>query len=426
MSARAAADDVSASGSLGAGVFAGQAASTAEVGVDAAGDGYAIGLGAGARWLAEGGFRAEEWDEASEWARIVRYALVGWPAGGEPSGGDAPGDGDGDGEPDAAWVSAAVGELGGVTVGHGSLVDGFAGGLDVDHGRVGIQASAGRGRVSGELVVDDVIAPRIAGARLALRSGRRLTLGVSAAGDRTAPSMESGAAGGGGDASDASGEAVAGAALDGEIVGASVGGRARGALHADLVHMIGLGAGLHLGARGQLDLGETVRIGAGGELRAASDQYLPGWIGPLYERDRRELRAADGSMSGGQLDAARAGGLGGLGAAGQLELEARDLVGVAVGYAGRPGLADLVTARVAAPHRAGLQLALWSAAEVEDGAVEAMAVAFELRVRLPGRWFVRGDVARLYREQEGGAYQPVWLGQIALGSMLGDAASSRD
>jgi hypothetical protein len=394
---RAAADDVTASGSVGAGVFAGQAASTAEVGVDAAGRGYAVGLGAGARFLAEDGFRGQEWDEASEWVRVVRYALL--------RRGDAPGDG---GEPGEAWLAAAVGELGGVTLGHGSLIDGFAGGLDVDHGRVGVQASAGRGDLVAELVVDDVIAPRIAGARVAMRRGGRAVLGVSAAGDRTAPSMEAGE------------EAIGGLAIDGEV-GAVTDGGARGALHADVVHLLGLGVGVHLGARGLIDLGESMRVGGGAELRAGSDHYLPGWIGPLYERDRRQL-GDDDAMTG-QLDGARAGGLGGIGIAGHVAVEVPDRVDVSLGYAGRPGLADLVTARVAAPHRAGAQAALWAAAEVDGGAAEAMALAFELRVRLPGRWFVRGDAARLYREGDDGVLAPIWLGQVALGSMLGGGSS---
>lgn len=392
-----AAADVTASGSVGAGVFAGQAASTAEVGVDAAGIGYAVGLGAGARFLAEDGFRGQEWDEASEWVRVVRYALL--------RRGDPPGDG---GEPDAAWVAAAVGELGGVTLGHGALIDGFAGGLDVDHGRVGVQVSAGRGDLVGELVVDDVVAPRIAGARVAMRPGGRAVLGVSAAGDRAAPSMEEGE------------EAIGGVAIDGELGGVTDGG-GRGALHADLVHLVGLGVGLHIGARGLIELGESLRVGGGAELRAGSDHYLPGWIGPLYERDRRQL--GDDDAMAGQLDAARAGGLGGIGVAGQLTAEVPDRVDVSLGYAGRPGLADLVTARVAAPHRAGAQVALWAAAEVEGRAAEAMALAFELRVRLPGRWFVRGDVARLYREGDDGSFAPIWLGQVALGSMLGGDSS---
>jgi len=388
----AAAQEVTASGSLGAGVFDGQAASSLEIGLDLAGAGYAVGFGAGARWLAEDGFRGEEWDEASEWARLLRYALYRWPS-----------------EEEAA-VSAALGELGGATLGHGALIDGYAGGLDVDHGRTGAQLGAALGRFGGELLIDDVVAPRIAGARLAMRTGRRLVLGASVAGDRAAPATD-------GD------RTAGGVALDAELGAGS--GERRGALYADLVHLVEPGAsGAHAGARGQLTTGALL-IGGRIELRAGSDRYLPGWIGPLYERDRRELASADGTMTGGQLEAARAGGLGGLGTAAQIEVEVIDAGSAAVGYAGRPGVSDLVSARLSAPHWRALQTGFWAAAEIEEGEAEAMAMALELRVRLPGRMFVRGEAARLYREDPTGAYQPIWLAQIALGSVVGEPPVSR-
>jgi hypothetical protein len=285
-------------------------------------------------------------------------------------------------------------------------MDGFAGGLDVDHGRVGAQVGASLGRFAGELVVDDVIAPRIAGARVAMRAAERLVLGASAAGDGSAPS--------------ASGAATAGGfALDAELEAGDAGAPTRGALYADLVHLVEPGAsGAHAGARGQLALTKDVLVGGRAELRAGSDRYMPGWIGPLYERDRRELRSADGSMMAGQLDAARAGGLGGLGSAAQLEVEAVDLASAALGYAARAGVSDLVTARLSAPYRRRVQAALWAAASLSGEAIDAMAVAVELRVRLSGRMFLRGEAARLYREEEG-TFRRVWLAQIAVGTVVG-------
>ena len=377
-----------ASGSLGAGTFAGEAASSVELGVDVAGDGYAIGVGATARWLAGDGFRDQDWDEASEWAGLVRYALYRWD--------------DGD---DGSAVSAALGELGGVTLGHGSLMDGFAGGLDADHGRVGAQLSAAAGRVAGELVLDDVIAPRIAGARVAVRTGPAV-LGASVAGDRIAPSA-------------GESETAGGFAVDAELGTGDPDDDTRGALHADLVRLTAGASGAHVGARGQLALSSRLLVGGRAELRAGSDRYLPGWIGPLYEHDRRELMSADGTMRG-QLDAARAGGLAGLGTAAQLEVEVVDVASAALGYSGRAGLGDLFTARLSAPYRARVQAALWAAMSRRAGATEAMALAAELRVRLSGRLFLRGEAARLYREADSGMLEPMWMAQASLGAVLGE------
>src|SRR5690606_489233 len=164
---------LSASAALGAGMFGAQPSQSLELGVDLSGPGYALGIGGRARWLAGEGFRAAEWDEASEIAAgVVRYGLVAWEA-----------------DDGSAAVSAAVGELGGVTLGHGSIVDGYASGLDVDHGHLGAQVRAARGALAFEALVDDVIAPRIGGARMSWRAAERVELGAQLAGDRAAPEM---------------------------------------------------------------------------------------------------------------------------------------------------------------------------------------------------------------------------------------------
>lgn len=388
--AAAHAQEVTGSGSLGAGMFGAQAATTAEVGIDIGGPGYALGLGARGRWLATDGFRGEEWDELSEQARVIRYGTAAWS----------------DGEPDGAAISAALGELGGVSLGHGAIIDGYASGLDVDHGHLGAQARAQSGGLAGELVVDDLVAPRIGGLRVAATALENLVVGASIAGDRSAPAMDGG-------------ETVAAAALDGELETESDGGEARGALRADAVGLAGIGAGLHLGASGDALVTGDLRLGARGELRAGSRHYLPGWVGPLYEIERRQMTAADGTMAPGQLEAARAGGLGGIGAAAALTVDAPGLLSGELGYAARRGVADLITARVMAPFHGDFQAGLWSAAAVGGGDLEALVLALEARVRLPHRLFLRADAARLVRDQ-GGLLGPIWLAQLALGASLGE------
>ena len=393
---------VETSASLGAGMFGAQPASTVDLGVGASGAAgdttYAVGVGGRARWLAVGGFRDEEWDEPSEKARVLRYGLVRWAA------------------PDRSGeVSAAVGELGGVTLGHGTLMDGYASGLDVDHGHVGVELRAAGGPLAGELVLDDVVAPRIAGARVAIEREQGVVAGVSAAADRAAPT----AMGDGG-------ASFAAAAVDLELRARTDDDGARGALYGDLVGLGGLGGGVHLGVRGDARATGDVRVGARAEARAGTGGYVAGWFGPLYERDRRELDAP-GTARAGQLDAARGGEVGGLGAAGALTLEVPDAATGAASYAVRPGLSDVASVRIAAPYRAGVQAALWSAALVERlGETEALALALELRVRLPRGLFLRGEAARLYQsepasEMDGAErMRALWTAQIAVGHAVGD------
>lgn len=385
------AQEVSGSGSLGAGVFGAQPATSAEVGIDLSGSGYALGLGARARFLASDGFRGEDWDELSEQARVVRYATAAWS----------------DGEPDGTALSAALGELGGVSLGHASIIDGYASGLDVDHGHLGAQARAQSGIVSGELVLDDLVAPRIGGMRVAAEAADDLAFGVSIAGDRAAPTMD-----------EPDGAVVAAVALDGELRAGTQ--RTRGALYADAVGVAGLGAGLHAGGSGSTLVGGEVRLGARGELRAGSRHYLPGWVGPLYEIERRQMSDARGAMAGGELDAAETGGLAGIGAAGALTVDAPSVASGEIGYAARRGLADVVTARVLAPFHDHFQAGLWTAAAVRAGGADALALAAEARLRLPDHMFLRADAARLVRDDDGGLLRPVWLIELALGASLGE------
>ena len=389
--AAAHAQEMTASGSLGAGMFGPQPASTAEVGIDVAGPGYALGVGARGRWLVTDGFRGEDWDETSEQARVVRYATVAWS----------------DGDEAGNAVSAALGELGAASLGHGSIIDGYSSGLDVDHGHLGAQARARRGRLAAELVVDDVVAPRIGGARVAGAPDEDMAFGVSIAGDRVAPAMDGDSA------------AVAAVALDGELRARSDGDRARGSLAADAVAIADLGAGLHAGAAGDALVAGRVRLGARAELRAGSRHYVPGWIGPLYEIERQQMTAADGAMDSGQLEVARAGGLGGIGAAGAVTVDATGVASGAIGVALRRGIADVVTARVLAPFHDRFQAGLWSAAAVGGSRLDALALAAEARLELPDRLFLRADAARLVRD-EGGLLRPIWLAQLALGASLGD------
>jgi hypothetical protein len=386
------AQEVSASGSLGAGAFGAQPATTAEAGIDIAGAGYALGIGARGRWLAEGGFRGEEWDELSEQVGVIRYATAAWS----------------DGEEGGTALSAALGELGAVSLGHGSIVGGYSSGLHVDHGHLGAQGRMQSGPVAGELLVDDLVAPRIGGARVAAEIAEEVTVGATVAGDRVAP------------AADGERAAVAAFAVDGELGARSEGDAARGALFADAVGIAGLAAGLHAGAAGDALVAGSVRLGARAELRAGSRHYVPGWVGPLYEIERRLMTAADGAMTAGQLEVARAGGLAGIGAAGALTASAAGIASGEIAVAARRGIADVVSARVLAPFHDHFQAGLWSAAALAGSHIDALALAAEARLELPNRLFLRADAARLVRDDDMGLVRPVWLVQLALGASLGD------
>ena len=377
--ASAHAQEASASGSLGAGMFGAQPATTVDLGVDIVGDELALGLGGRFRWIGSG-FRVEDWDDRSDLARIARYVTFVRHA-----------EREGDVE-----ATVAAGALGAAVLGHGTIIGGFASGLDVDHQRFGLQLRATKQRFGAEVVVDDAIAPRIGGLRGSMRAGDGGELGVSFAGDGSAPQMDTT-------------EAVSIMGVDASYRFSSDDERRAVTNYADLVLVTGVGVGLHVGSAGELTVGaRDVLITARAEARLGTAGYVPTWMGPLYEIARR-----------GQLEAANAGGLGGAGGLAGMSVRIPDVGEIDVSYAGRVGLPDVLTVRASAPYYAGVQAAVWSAAELSTDGVGEMALAAELRATLPRNLFVSLEAARLYQLRDM-AYEPLWIATAAIGAVLGE------
>lgn len=376
LAGNAAAQNASAGGSLGVGMFGDRPTTTVDLGLDVDAGSYAFGLGARLRYLAGDGVRSEDWDTPSEVARLLRYLHYT--------------------RDEPVRATLAMGELGGVTLGHGVIVDRYTSGLDVDQGHVGAQLRAAAGEVRIDALIDDVVAPRILGARASLGLGPA-RVGASAVLDRVAPSMAGTAA-------------VPIVGLDAELMGESYDGLFAGGVYTDLV-ATRTGAGAHLGARASVALGDSdARLGMRGEARLASAGYLPGWIDPLYERTRRE-----------RLDRARADEFGGVGGLLEMTLEVPEVGHLAAAYASRPGTSRLATVGVRAPYLRGVQAALWAVTEV-GGDDPARGLAFEARVRLPSAMFVGLEVARLYQSDamEPAGVRPIWIGTAAVGATIGD------
>jgi hypothetical protein len=248
-----------------------------------------------------------------------------------------------------------------------------------------------------------------------------LGLGMSAAADFTAPRTVTVASMPGEDMSVVETGFLPMVALDGSVglhdQSATGEQRIAGTAHAELAVIAAVAAGLHLGVTIDGTLGDT-RVAASGSLIVGTDGYVPGWVGPLYERDRVQLGETPGAAS--QLDRARAGGLGHLGSRFLLLGQHARLGEIELAYAQRSGLPDLMTAHMAAPYLREVQGALWGAVEVRG---QARVLALELRVRLPRSLFVTVEAARLYRAAEEmtappGALAPWWQATMSLGAAM--------
>ncbi|PJB40367.1 MAG: hypothetical protein CO108_14950 [Deltaproteobacteria bacterium CG_4_9_14_3_um_filter_63_12] len=92
--------------------------------------------------------RDEDWDEASDYLRIIRF--IQWAKPGEV-------------------FYARVGELSGATVGHGTLMSNYLNVLDIDHYQLGVDTKVNTLYGGGELVLDNLAQPEIFGGRAFVR-----------------------------------------------------------------------------------------------------------------------------------------------------------------------------------------------------------------------------------------------------------------
>jgi hypothetical protein len=89
---------------------------------------------------AAGIFRKEDWDEAADFFRLLRYVYIGDPAKRGP-------------------YYVRLGELWGVSLGHGTIVHRFTNALDLNNYRLGADLAVNVGPFGGEVLVGDMLRP---------------------------------------------------------------------------------------------------------------------------------------------------------------------------------------------------------------------------------------------------------------------------
>ncbi|MCB9730472.1 MAG: hypothetical protein H6746_18525 [Deltaproteobacteria bacterium] len=228
--------------------------------------------------------RKEDWDEISDFARLLAFFQVGHP--GEP-------------------YFLRFGELPGVTIGHGTMVNRYFNTIDIDHYQGGIYAYVDPGIIGAELLLDNVFDPDIFAVRAFLRpmnplrglpyALRKLKIAVTAGGDFQAPTEVAHDADGGILTDDdfhpriLSTSAMPFFGLDLELPLVS-------RPHADFVPYVDLnsidvqGAGVHIGAylTFRFDALKEWRLRL--EYRYSGSHYEPDYINPFYEIQRVSYR----------------------------------------------------------------------------------------------------------------------------------------
>lgn len=150
--------------SLGLGELDGDLFTTLRFRLNLHREGWGLGLGLPLRFRLDdrepealgdhlGLLREQDWDHWSDFLKILRYAYVGAPDRTGP-------------------YHARIGELHGLTIGHGSIVHRYYNGFDIDRFRLGTNARIQAGPFGAEIVASDLLR---AGGDLGL-AGTRLTL----------------------------------------------------------------------------------------------------------------------------------------------------------------------------------------------------------------------------------------------------------
>ncbi len=353
--------------------------------------------------LDAGGLRPRDWDEPEDLAGVVERLELG-----------------GRGGP----LHVAFGPMDGVSLGHGTLVDGYLTGLDPDDRARGVRVAGvlGPGRV--EAVVGDVLAPRFlagrASARLRLPWSGGLEVGAFVARDEL-PTVAVEPCGTGCDGDrisiDESGELVAGSwtsflgwGFDAGLVVLDARG-ARLTIYSDLVLEEGLGRGLYSGMAYSGGLGHGVSAALRLEYRYLGAGSLPTPFGVFHRYDRWGI---DG-LPPKDAAAARSAGHGWLG---ELALELAGVVKSAVTWRGAEDREELVM-RLELPGEGRVRGALFAASSAQDpgGLVSPRLLAAEARFMLSRAFYLGGRIARYPAPNPNGErYSPFapelswWLG----------------
>lgn len=125
-----------------------------------------------------GVLRREDWDEWQKFLRVIRYVYIGRADKKGP-------------------FYVRIGELSGLTVGHGTIMYRYFNGIDLDRWHTGVNAAVNVGAFGGEAMVGDITDPYIAGLRFTVRPLElamgegwlwdKLVLGTSIIADTRAP-----------------------------------------------------------------------------------------------------------------------------------------------------------------------------------------------------------------------------------------------
>lgn len=365
--------------------------------------------------------RTEDWDEPGDFFRIVRFVEYGRRH--QP-------------------LFVRFGELGGVVLGHGSVVNGYMNTVTAGDFNPGIELAANTAYGGINLMLNDVSRPEIFGGRAFVRPWgfgdqtrwwHRFAVGLTAVSDVTAPVELDRCEPGelcdplgyfGAEPDVSATEPVTVVGIDAEVAVVD-NDHVEFLPYLDLNASLGFGA--HLGAALRVAIGDHWATSLRLEGRALGPNYMPGYFGPLYQLNRfrtggwgTQVAAPKARIAASQDDAA-------FGAFGQLGLSWREYASLSFAMSEHDGPSDAsawlrLTVTPPGPFTMGAYWAKQNVDPVNFLKLDGALLATEARLTIWGPLYVHGRFDRLWQLTPDARYEPTneWTAGFGAAFPIGD------
>lgn len=368
--------------------------------------------------------RREDWDEATDYLKILRRLEYG--RAGEP-------------------LHARVGALGPISLGHGSVVGHYYNVITANHYRMGAAAEVNTQHGGAQVLVDSVTGPGVVGARAFVRPWAfvdadhflsRFTVGATYAADIHAPTRLGVVRTPDASARQVRTDDALNPVVEADQLTTVLGADVELALidsatwslvpYADFVTHTSLGSGVHAGVFVHNRSLESVELGAQFEYRRVGARFLPVYFGPVYQIERYQFAGWGQAMPAPKVRAtASLGGEAVHGFYGALTARVAELFSASVAFADHEG-ADNALANFRAsltPHEA-VHVGVFYHKQYFDGLADLLdldgaLIASEAHVDLYGPLYVFGRYGRLWQIDLDGRHQTVDDWGLGLGASMG-------
>ncbi len=362
--------------------------------------------------------RRADWDEPSDYLRVVRSIEYGRPT---------------------EALHLKIGELGPISLGHGTLVRDYYNVITTDHFQLG--AAGGLNTVYGgfEMLLDNVVAPSVVGGRVFVNPWAfvdkdsflsRIALGATMVSDINAPTHLAAASPTSVAVDDALNPVVIADQVT-TLVGADVEIAAVDTdffglvPYADFNHHVSLGSGVHVGTFVTLRPLDSLELLSQLEFRRVGQHYLPDYVGPLYEIERYQFAGWSQRLPAPKVRAAASlNNPASNGFYASLTARMPGLFSVSAAFSDHQGPANqMLRLRASATPIRTVQMGLFYQKQNFDKFSDVLdldgaLVAAESRIGVYGPTYVLGRYGRMWRLSDDGRYQTVDDWSLGLGASM--------